>query len=224
MPSLAPYIPPKNANLIAWLANFSTLITASPGTYGLASGDATTIAGINTAMSSGYTLITSPATKTATTVAAFNALKAGDMPTIRQYSQMIANNPGVSSSNKVALGLNPKTSTPVPITTPTTSPALTNVSTSQAGTILRFRDATASPSVKAKPYGVIGMQLFATGSTTPITDPALLPYVAVVTKSPIQVTLGSAFAGMHGYFAARWVTRKGLVGPWSNVLNVIVAG
>ena len=51
MPQLPPYIPARNANLIAWAANFSTLITASPGTYGLLAGDATAIAAQNTARS-----------------------------------------------------------------------------------------------------------------------------------------------------------------------------
>jgi hypothetical protein len=224
MPSVAPYIPSRNAAFVAWLANFSTLITASPATYGLMAGDATTIAAQKTAINAAYALITSPSTKTAATVSAYNTAKVIALAVARPYAQTISLNAGVSSANKTALGVNPRTSTPTPITAPTTAPALTNVSTSTAGTIIRYRDATASPSVKAKPFGVIGLQLFATGSTTPITDPALLPLVATVTKSPFQVTLGSAFAGQHGYFAARWITRKGLVGPWSNILNVIVAG
>ena len=81
----------------------------------------------------------------------------------RPYAVTVSNNAGVSPSNKTALGVNPKTSTPVPITTPTTAPALTAVSTSTAGTIIRYRDASASPSVKSKPYGVVQMQLFAAG-------------------------------------------------------------
>jgi hypothetical protein len=222
MPQLPPYIPARNANLIAWLANFSALITASPSTYGLATGDATAIAAIDTSLAADYALITSPASKTATTVAAFNAAKAGDMPTIRGYAQMIANNAGVSSSNKTAVGVNPRTSTPTPITAPTTMPVLTAQSASTAGIIVRYRDSTASPSVKSKPYGVIGVQVYATASATAITDPTLLAFIANETKSPLTLSLPGT-AGKVVYMAARWQTRKGLVGPWSSIISYVSA-
>lgn len=223
MPQLPPYIPAKNAAFVAWLANFSALITASPATYGLASGDATTIAGINTTVAADYALITSGATKTAVTVQQFNTEKVNALATIRPYALQISTNAGVSSANKVAVGVNPRTSVPTPITTPTTAPALTAQSTSTAGTILRYRDATASPSVKSKPYGVTQMQLYGMTSATAITDPSLLPFLAVVTKSPLTITLPSGSAGKTAYFAARWQTRKGLLGPWSAIISYIVA-
>lgn len=224
MPALAPYIPAKDADFTAWLANFSTLITASPGTYGLASGDATTIASENAGWAAAYALVTSPSTKTAATVAAKNTEKITVLATIRPYAQQISLNAGVSASAKTAVGVNPRTSTPTPITAPTTAPVLTAQSTSTAGTIIRYRDATASPSVKAKPYGVIAIQLWGKASATPITDPTQLDFLGPATKSPIQLALGSSAAGMIGYFAGRWVTRTGLVGPWSTIINYHVAG
>lgn len=224
MPQLPPYIPAKNANFIAWLANFSTLITAAPATYGLLAADATTIAGQNTIMAAAYALITSSATKTPATVAAYNADKVNCLAIVRPYAQTIANNAGVSSSNKVAVGVNPRTSVPTPITVPTTAPALTAVSTSTAGTIIRYRDATASPSVKSKPYGVTQMQLYGMTSATPVTDPTTLTFLGVETKAPLTIALGSGAAGKTAYFAARWQTRKGLVGPWSPIISYVVAG
>jgi hypothetical protein len=224
MPSLAPYIPAKNANLLAWAANFSTLITAAPSTYGLTSGDATTISANYTALNTAYALITSPSTKTAATVSAFNTEKVMALAVFRPYAQTISLNAGVSSSAKTAVGVNPRTSTPQPITAPTTAPVLTAQSTSTAGTIVRYRDATASPSVKSKPYGVTGLQIFAMASTTPVTDPTTLPYNATWTKSPNTLVMGSENAGKTVYMAARWITKKGLHGPWSSIINYVVAG
>jgi hypothetical protein len=225
MPALAPYIPPKDAALSTWLANFSSLITAAPATYGLLSSDATAIAAAVLTFQTAYTLVTSPATKTANTVSAKNTDKVLVLATVRPYAQQISNNAGVTSANKVALGLNPKTSTPVPITTPTTYPVLTAQSTSTAGTILRFRDSVASPSVKAKPYGVIGCQIFAKSSTTPITDPTTLLLLTTATKSPVTVPLTPiSLPAPPVYFAARWISRKGLIGPWSPIISYNVAG
>jgi hypothetical protein len=224
MPQLPSYVPAKNAAFVAWLENFSTLITASPATYGLATGDATTIAAINSAVAAAWALISSPATKTAATVSAFNTEKVNALATIRPYALLISTNAGVSSANKIAVGVNPRTSVPTPITTPTTAPALTAQSTSTAGTIIRYRDSTASPSVKAKPYGVIAMQLYGMASATAVTDPATLTFLGTITKSPFTQLLGSADAGKTAYFAARWQTRKGLLGPWSPIISYVVAG
>ena len=95
---------------------------------------------------------------------------------IRTYAQAIANNPGVSADNKVALGLNPKTSTPSPITPPSTFPALTLQSQTPLQAVIRYRDSAASPSVKAKPYGVTQCQVFGMASATPVTDRSTLPH------------------------------------------------
>lgn len=224
MGQLAPYIPQTDAAFGPWLQNFSTLITAAPATYGLMAADATTIAGEYTAWATAYALVASPSTKTASTVSAKNSTKVSVLAIVRPYAQTISLNAGVSTGAKTAVGVNPRTSVPTPITAPTTTPVLTAQSTSTAGTILRYRDATASPSVKSKPYGVTQCQIFAMASATAITDPTLLDFQEVATKSPIQLALGAPAAGKTIYFAARWQTRKGLIGPWSPIISYVVAG
>jgi hypothetical protein len=206
-----------------WADNFATLITASPATYGLTSGDAAAINSVQSSFATAYSLVTSPMTKTPNTVQNKNTARIALLATVRPYAQTIGLNAGVSSGAKVALGINPRTSTPVPITAPTTYPALT-ISTALSLThIIRYRDSIASPSVKSKPYGVTQMQLFATASGTPITDPNLLAFQQLATKSPLMQSWPSGSAGQRAYYAARWTTRKGLVGPWSPIVSFIVA-
>lgn len=223
MPALPPYIPAKDADLANWSANFSTLITASPATYGLTSGDAAAIAAVQAAWAAAYALVTSPTTKTATTVQAKNAARVSLLDTERPYAVNISLNAGVSTGNKIALGLNPRTTTPTPITTPTTYPALTIVSALPLQHVVRYRDQMASPSVKSKPYGVVQIQIFATASATVITDPGLLKFRQATTKSPFLQTWETADVGKPAYYAARWVTRTGLVGPWSPIVSFVVA-
>jgi hypothetical protein len=224
MPALAPYIPNKDADFANWSANFSTLITASPGTYGLVAGDATAIAASQAAWAAAYALAVNPSTRTPTTVAAKGTAKINLLAIDRPYAQTIANNAGVTSGNKIALGLNPKTSTPAQITAPTTAPVLSLVSAPPLQHIVRYRDETASPTVKSKPYGVVQIQIFATASATVITDPNALLYKGVSTKSPFLVSWDSADKGKQAYYAARWITRKGLTGPFSTIVNFTVAG
>lgn len=224
MPALAPYIPAPDAALANWASNFSTLITAAPATYGLTTGDAAAIAAVEATWAADYALVTSPMTKTPATVANKNTARINLLATLRPYAQTIALNAGVSSSNKIALGLNPRTSTPVPITAPTTYPSLTIAQALALAHVIRYRDSIASPSVKAKPYGVVQIQLFGMTSTTPVTDPTTLPLLQATTKSPLLQTWGSGAVGLKAYYAAKWATRKGLVGPWSPIVAFTVPG
>lgn len=218
------YIPPKDADLALWSANFSTLITASPPTYGLTTGDAVTIAAANTAFQAAYLIVTSPSTKTPAAVQFKNIQRANLLATVRPYGQRIANNAGIASSLKIALGLNPRTNPPTPVTAPATMPILSIPSLIHLGHILRYRDSLASPSTKGKPAGAIAMELYGTASATVITDPAVLVFLGLQTKSPFTQLWDSGSVGKAAYYAGRWVTRKGLIGPWSAIVSMTIPG
>lgn len=222
MPALPPYLPAADAKFNNWIQNFSTLISASPASYGLTAGDASNIASAAAAWASAYAMVTSPTTKTAHTVSAKNTARVNAHAVVRPYAQNISLNAGVSSSNKIAVGVNPRTSTPAPITPPTSSPVLTVQSAANLSLILRARDSAASPSVKAKPYGVTRAQVHFVVSATPVTDPALLTEVSSQTKTPFVLNFNAADAGKQVYVAARWATRTGAFSPWSPMVNFTV--
>jgi hypothetical protein len=223
MPSVAPYIPPKDTDLLTWVNNFSSLITAAPATYGLSAGDAVNIATAIAPFVADMALIGSASTKTAAVVSQKNTDKVNMLNIVRPYAQQISNNPGVASADKIALGLNPKTSTPSPITPPDSNPVLTLLSQTPGVVNFRYRDSAASPSVKAKPFGVISCNLYGMASDTPITNPALLPNIATMTKSPYQWNAPDGYTpGKTWYFAATWQIRKGDESPFSTILSLIV--
>jgi hypothetical protein len=222
MPRVVPYIPTKQSLFDVWFLNFSTLITLSPATYGLVAADATVIANLYTTWHAAYLLTTSPTTKSASNVSAKNAAYAACIGQVRAYAQQIANNAGVSNNAKIALGLNPKTSTPTPITAPTSNPVLTFQSASIGQATLRYRDSAAAPSGKGKPYGVIQLLIMGMTSLTPIVTPASLPQIAVATKSPLILPTTGFTSGLTLYVAAYWATLKGLRSPPSPILSFTV--
>lgn len=223
MPALAPYIPPRDIDFSAWLLNFSTLITASPSTYGLLSSDATTIAALYASWLAAFTPVTSPSTRTAALVSAKNTVKVSVLSQVRVYAQTISINPGVASGDKTAVGVNPRTSTPSPVSPPDSNPVLVVQSASNLSVILRYRDSAASPSVKAKPYGTIACQVRFLVSSTPVLAVDALTGLKVATKSPVVLQFDPADAGKQCYYAARWQTRTGLYSPWSSIINFTVA-
>ena len=222
MAGVASYIPAKQADFSAWLLNFSTLISANPGRYGLAPSDAATIAGYYATWLAAYTPVTSPATRTAALVSAKNTAYASIISPLRTYSQQIANNPGVSSDDKVSLGLNPKTSKPAPVSAPAAGPSLTVQSLGNLSMILRYTNPVIGPSSKAKPAGVRQLRLYAAASTTPITDASTLPAFGVLTRSPATISLASFDAGDVVYMAAAWATQAGLLSPLSGIVSFVV--
>jgi hypothetical protein len=222
MPFVQPYIPPKQADFDVWFANFSTLITAGPATYGLGAGEAVAIAASYASWHAAYLLATSPATKTASTVAAKDAERVLALALVRPYAVAISLAGGVSAYDKTAVGVNPRTSVPGPIAAPNSAPDVSVQSAIPLTLFMRFRDPLTSPKVKAKPYGVTRCQLFGKLSATPIVDPAALSWVMDATKSPFSLTFAGGSSGQRFYYAGRWVVRTGLVSPWSAVGDFVV--
>lgn len=219
----APYIPVRDADLNNWASNFSTLITASPATYGLISADAVAIAASYTSWFAAYGLAINPPTRTSVTVADKDTAKISMLALMRPYAQQIANNAGVDVSDKIALGVNPRTNTPTPIAAPTSVPVLSLISATYLQHTMRYRDEGAPSTSRAKPVNVIQMQLFAAVSATVISDPTTLPLIATATKVPVVVTWDSSDRGKPAYYTARWINRNGLFGPFCDISNIIVA-
>jgi hypothetical protein len=221
----APYIPNRDADLDTWSANFSTLLTASPATYGLVAGDATAVAGVVAAWHTAYLAATAPSTRTPTSVAAKDAARVTMLATVRPYAQRIAANAGVTAGQKIAIGVSPRTNTPTPIAAPVTYPVLSIDVALNSSHVIRARDQLASPSVKAKPFGAVLLELH--GAILPSGSPSvtlpLLPVLALVTKVPTQVAWSPTNAGSTAIYAARWATRTGLYGPFGPAVTMTVA-
>ena len=219
----APYIPPKDADLVNWAQNFSDLITASPPTYGLTPSDATAIANANNTWQAAYVVAVTPATRTEVTVAAKNAAKIAFVQLARTYASQIRINPGVTNADKLALGLNLPNNSPSPIPPPLTWPILSLPTSGPGLHEVRFAD-SATPSSRAKPANAIAMQLFRGIGNAIIVNPAECEYLANVTRQPYQSTFSDpADAGKVATYFARWAVRNGGFGPWSAGVSMTIA-
>jgi hypothetical protein len=222
VPSNPPYIPARDVNLSTWLTNFSTLLTAAPNTYGQTSGTAATVAAANASFQSAYALVTSKSTKTADAVAAKNSAKLSTLATVRAVAQAISKNAGVAASDKTAIGVNPNTSKPSPITPPSTYPILLVQGAAALQLYLRYRDSAASPSVKSKPYGVQFVNVFYQLSSTPITTVAALLSQVQVTKSPYLLQFPSGSGGQQCYLAGQYLLKNGKLSGFGPIVSFTV--
>jgi hypothetical protein len=224
MAALPPYIPARDGPFSSWLANFSTKLTAAPSTYGLVALDAVNVAAAQSAWAAAYLAATTPATRTPPAVQLKNVMRINALGVVRPLAQQISLNAGVLTSDKVSIGVNPRTSVSSPVTAPVTSPVLIFQSSQNLSAYVRYRDSSASPSVKAKPYGVLQVQIFGLVSATPVVDPTVMLLRASATKSPVVLTFTAGEVGKTCYLAARYLVRSGGVSPWSPILSFTVCG
>jgi hypothetical protein len=219
----APYIPNPDLATEAWTENFRTLITANPGLYGLAAPDAVAIAAICATWSAALLLVNNPATKTSVTVASKDAAKAAALALCRTYAQLIRRNVGVANLDKIALGLTIVDPTPTPVPAPVSAPLLEITGATPLELTLRFHDQN-TPLTRAKPAGAKFLAIHAATSATVISDPAVLPLHTLATRQPIALDFDASDAGKTVYIAARYVTGRGLLGPWSAIISYTVVG
>ncbi len=226
-----PYIPSRETDLVTWADNFAALITAAPATYGLTSGDASTIQTAVDAWDSAYTTANNPSTRTPTTIAAKNTAKNAMLPILRSYASQIRLNPGVADSDKIALGLNLPNNTPSPVPTPITSPILDISANTPLRQTLRMRD-TGSPSTsRAKAPNTIGMELWVAVGDAAAVDPSQASFVGMAVKVPFHVDFDVSQVGSVATYFGRWAVRSGSPGeniarrgPWSSAVSQTIVG
>lgn len=218
----APYIPPKDADLVNWGDNFATLITAAPATYGLDASDALAIQTAFDTFDAAYTIAINPATRTTPSIADKNAAKVAFVGLARTYASQIRLDPGVTNMDKLDLGLNLPNNSPAPIPAPLTWPLLDLPTAGPGLHELRYAD-SATPASRAKPANATAMLLFRGIGTAVITDPEACTFLAAVTKQPYQSTFDPADAGKIATYFARWQVRNGGLGPWSAGQSMTIA-
>ena len=230
MAAPAPYIPPRQVDTDVWMQNFSTLISASPTTYGLLASAATIIATFVGAFHISLAIALTPSPRTPASIAQKDSDLASALVICRGYAIQVRNNTGVTNADKAALGLTIPTLTPTPIPTPNTQPVLAIIGATPLQFTIKYSD-TATPLSKAKPFGVSHLEIHAVTSATVISNQDVIPYLADYTKGPFPLNWQPADVGKVGYICGRWKTRRGgthqapaLIGPWSSIISMVVVG
>ncbi|MDP1662216.1 MAG: hypothetical protein Q8L55_09905 [Phycisphaerales bacterium] len=218
----ASYIPSRDADLDTWLANFKTLIAASPTSYGLVSGDGTAITTAYTSWHNAYLAAVNPTTRTTATVATKNAQKALVLTVVRGYAATIRANMAVSDALKIGLGLRIHDTVPTPVPPPATYPMLTLAGMGVGRQELRAADQT-TPTKRAKPTGTAGLLLFRAIGTAAASDPSQCAFLAFATRTGFTAEFDPADNGKVATYFARWTNSKGQMGPWGPAASMPVA-
>lgn len=221
------YIPQPDADFSVWETNFATTLNGDPGAYGLLVGDLTGFNTASAAWAAAYLLTSDPATRSPANIAAKDTARSNETVIIRYLVNRIQTNPAVTNDAKISLGITVRSTTRTPVPPVTVAPTMAWDSLLPGIAQLRYYNGD-TPRSKAKPVGVIGVQLFWTMSATvggvASLDPADARYVQTFTKAPNIIVWDMPDKGKNVNIWGRFVTRGGpgaiqQTGPWSNMLS-----
>ena len=121
------FLPTTDNALLAWSLNFSTLISATPTTYGLSSTQATAYATLHSQYSAALATATNPTTRTKANVAAKNTARDALKTDARLLAKIVDGQATVTDQQRIQLGLNVRT-VPTPVPVPSLPPEMDIVS------------------------------------------------------------------------------------------------
>ena len=218
---MADYIPGPDASFQAWQSNFVTYANANLAALGLVAADMVPITTGQTAWATAF-----PAH-----VAAVNAAKgakqtkdesrAADVAAIRPLVRRLQASSVVSDAEKASLGIT-VAQQPGPIGPPVTAPICSISCGARLQHTLSFVDET-TPTRKAKPAGVLGVEIWNHVGIAPPAGEGDLRFVAVDTNAPFVLNFPSADGGKTAYYWLRWVSPTGERGPWGEQSQATIA-
>lgn len=216
------WIPQNDDALDPFVNNFQTLIAASPTSYSLVAGDATSITAAYASWHAAFAAATNPTTRTRATVATKNTQKTNVLSVVRRYGTTIRANVGVSDALKIGLGIHVRSAHTTPVPPPTTRPELAITRTDTGFQDVSARD-EGSGAPRARPAGAVGMILFRAVGVAPATLPAEATFLTFVGRPDVQSAFTSADRGKIATYFARWTNARGETGPWSNPVSAAIA-
>lgn len=216
------FIPSQDPQALIWMQTFASGIAANVALYQLTAPDSTAISAAVNLFDTTLATANNPATRTPVSVGAKDDARTAAEQICRQFAGVIKHNAGISDPDKQAIGVRPINNSREPIECPQTSPLLAIIAATPGTQTLRYSDSM-TPDSPAKPFGASEIQLFRAIGTTPAVDPNSAAFYGKFTKNPVAVNFNPADNGKQATYFARWASRRGQVGPWSNPISMAIA-
>ncbi len=216
-----PYMGESDSEVRYWASNFADQIENVPA-YGISPADAAFVRNLLNQYITFYDMAQSASTRTSPIVLAKTETRQELEQVCRAFAMQIKADPGVSDDLKTNAGIHLDDQVRTPIGAPRTQPILNIVSAGPGTHTLRFRDMNTMSS-RRKPAGITHMLLFAEiarpGHAKGVD--AGLEFMGAVTRNPYRVRFDyDRHAGRIAHYKARWLTAKGLLGPWSAMISM----
>ncbi len=140
---------------------------------------------------------------------------------LRVRIRMIQADPSISEEAKIEAGIRPHKATRTPVPAPHTFPIGNVIASDRLEHTVFYSDA-ATPTKRARPYGVSACEIYVAVADVAPTDPKQYRFVKLATRSSEVVTFEAVDGGKTANYLLRWVNTKGEPGPWSVVASATI--
>lgn len=212
-----PLIPRKDEACRDWARNLMRKICVNPHKYGLERADADVVRSVVEPFVEAVNAVQRADGRNPPLIARKDALRASMEGTLRVFMGLIRANRGVTIEDKISLGMNVPKGSRTPIPRPRSAPALSITGAFNLYHVLRYADEN-TPTALRKPHGVTQLEIamVVTGPGESLqSDPERAKSIGLYTRQPFQVKHDLKNAGLTATYFGRWVTARGLTGPWS---------
>ncbi|MDR0582479.1 MAG: hypothetical protein LBG31_05915 [Prevotellaceae bacterium] len=216
------YIPRKDKDLLTWTTNFlAVLASILPRIEFPAEEHAALTALLNTFRAK-LAIADAPATRTKAAVQDKNDARDALVEKTRQSTnEYLTFNHRVTNGDRDNLGLpiHKKTRTDAPVATDAPD---CDVNTAVAGQVTFYYYPKGGKRSSAKPDGQHGAEFAWAILEAPTTDWNDLTHSSFDTDPPLTLKFEGPDRGKTLYYAIRWENTRGLKGPWSPIVSVII--
>jgi hypothetical protein len=217
------FLPSKDADLLAWSANFNQLINAAPTTYGLTAPQASGYTTVYTAWADALGTATNPATRTRGTIAAKDDARTPLKAMSRELARIVNAFPTITNQQRIDLGLNPRTGEVTPINPPADPPVMEVVGA--IGRTLKVRVHAVGSDRRGKPEGVAGCSVFSFVGATPPADITQWVFQGSSSRTVFDVEFPpTVAAGAQVFLCAFWYSPRAQSGPACQPITAYLAG
>ncbi len=147
-----PYLPIREADLLAWTQAFASLITNDAANYGLTEEQSGAYEALQAAFASAYSVTQNRTTRTPASIESKNTAKEALVADTRRLVRIIQAWPGITNDKRAQLGITIPDTDPSPVPVPEWAPQLDIASVTGRVVKIRLRDAETGK--RKKPEGV----------------------------------------------------------------------
>jgi hypothetical protein len=218
------YIPAKDADFDGWLANLVSYVegkTQGGSWTNIPSERVAALRDVDTAWHSAFQKTLGA--HTSVDVKAKNDARKTAEAYVRTFVQQFLKFDPVTDEDRVGMRLHNKDTIPTTIPVPRTRALITDLMPKGGFQIeVRFQDEEIKDS-RRKPYGYNGCLLNYMVGHEKMTNVEAFDSTRLMTRNPWVLTLPPDTEGKFLCCAARWQNEKGELGPWGDIMHVVIA-
>lgn len=216
------YLPKREADLLAWLQNFSSLVATNYASYGCTEAMGESLATLVSVFYDARALTQNGLTRSPTNIRLKDEKKAAAVEYAREIVRIIQAFPGTTDAMREDLRINIR-KTPERAPVLTFAPGVDVLAVKGLTVSLRIHDDSVMK--RARPAGAVSAAVFSFVGNTPAPDPRDWTFEGNTKKTKFDVTFPESVAGgSKVWFVAYWINNLDEPGPASDAVSTCVAG